>query len=121
LDGGSAGGRSSRLFPGSVPAGGGAPFGDRSPASRRDRPAAPTTGCRSCPAFGPVPVRSGPVRAGVRIRLLGLLTPLPLSLPPSGSVFGATACTHAVKAPDDSPETCHHESAHPRCIRCVGS
>jgi hypothetical protein len=44
LDGGSAGGRSSRLFPGSVPAAGGAPFGDRSPASRRDRPAAPAAG-----------------------------------------------------------------------------
>ena len=46
-----AGRRGGRLLPRSVPAGGRTPLGDRSAASRRDRPTAPAAGRRRSPPF----------------------------------------------------------------------
>jgi hypothetical protein len=102
-----------------VPTGCRAPLGYRPTAARRDRSAAPTTGLRGGPSLGAVHVRCRRLRAGLRGRLLGLLTPLPLALPPSRSVSRAAAGSHALKAPDEPPETRHHEFGDPRCKRCV--
>src|SRR5205823_293656 len=100
---GQTGGSSPGLLPGAVPAGSRAPLRDRPPASRCDRPTAPSAGPRRAPPFGTVHVPCGRLRAGLWGRPLGLLTPLPLALPSSRSVLGAAAGSHAVKAPDESP------------------
>jgi hypothetical protein len=120
LDRGHARGRGPALLPGAVPTGRRAPLRNRPPVCRGDRPTAPSAGRRRGPPFGTVPVRCPRARAGLRGRPLGLLTPLPLSLSPSRFVFGAAAGSHVVKAPNQSPETRHHELSDPRCMRCVG-
>ncbi len=114
LHGGPARARSSRLLPGSMPAGGRAPLGDRAPASRRDRPAAPATGRGGRPSLRAV--RSGALRFGADRRRgsLGPLTPLLLPLPPSCTVFGAAAGSHADDCADEAPVTRHHELGDPR-------
>jgi hypothetical protein len=111
---GQTGGSGPGLLPRPVPAGGGAPLRDRPQPSRRDQCTAPPACRRRGPPFGTVPVRCGPVRAGLRGCPRGLLTPLPLALPLSGSGFGGAAGSHAVKAANESPVTRHHESADPR-------
>jgi hypothetical protein len=44
-----------------------------------------------------------------------------LPLPLSDSVLRAIAGSHGDEAPDESPETRHHESAYRRCMRCDAS
>ena len=112
-------GRGSGLLPGAVPTGSRAPLRDRPSASRSDWSTAPPAGRRRGPPFGTVAVRWSWGRASARGRPLGLLTPLPLALTTACSIFGATAGSHVVKAPDQSPETRHHELSDPRCMRCV--
>ncbi len=109
---GPLGGRSAGLFPGSVAAGGGTPFGDRSPALRGDRPAAPPTGpCRGPPLAtghirirGPQPGHAG--RGWLRPQTPSglMLSPLLLTFTLSGSIPGAPASSHAIDAADEPSE-----------------
>jgi hypothetical protein len=102
------GGSGPGLFPSPVPASGRAPLRDWPPAGRSDGSTAPAAGPRCDPPFGTVRVRCGLIRAGPRGRPL-VLTPLPLALPSPGSVLRTPTGSHAVKTPDESPETRHHE------------
>jgi hypothetical protein len=105
------------LLPGSVPAGGRTPLRNRSPTSRRDRPAAPPTGPRRGPSLATACLgigRARPGHAGPRwLRPLatpGLLFPtLPLPLTLSGSVSGTPAVSHANDTADEPSVTRHHE------------
>jgi hypothetical protein len=101
------------LFPRAMPAGRRTPLGDRSPTSRRDRPAAPATGRGGRPSFRAV--ASGGLRFGADRRRgsLGPLTPLLLPLPPSCTVCGAAAGSHADDCAHDAPVTRHHELGDP--------
>jgi hypothetical protein len=88
LDCSSFGGRGASLFPGSVSAGGRTPLGDRSPASRSDRPTAPTTGRRGDPSRATVYFGVGRVRECLLGRCqLDVLASLPFAFPPRRPVF----------------------------------
>jgi hypothetical protein len=115
IHGGPARGRSSRLLPGPVPTSRRTPLGNRSPTSWRDRPTAPATGRGRRPSFRAV--CSGGLRFGAGLLgrgPLGPLTPLLLALPPSCTVFGAPAVSHAFEAADEPAVTRHHELRDPR-------
>jgi hypothetical protein len=119
---GETGGCGTGLLPGAVPAGRRTPLGDRDLATRSDRPAAPATGRGGRPAFRAVD--SGRLRFGAG-RLgrcsLGPLTPVPLALPPSCTVFGASAISHAEDGADESPVTRHHELCNPTVHKVCGT
>jgi hypothetical protein len=120
LDGGSAGGRSSRLFPGPMPAGGRAPLRDWSPASGRERPTAPTASRCGASSRATVGFGAGPLWQGLfSRRTLDVQTPLALALPPSISV-GTPAVCHADDPADGPPVTRHHDFRNCECKTCDG-
>ncbi len=93
LDRGPVRGRGSGLLPGTVPACGRTPLGDRSSDPRRDRSAAPTAGRRRGPSRATVRLGTGRLREiPLGWRPLGLLTPLSLAFTRSSPVAGASVC-----------------------------
>jgi hypothetical protein len=109
-----SGGGGTGLFPGSVPAGGRTPLRDRSTASRGDRPTTPGAGRRRSPSSSTINSGAGRRRASpFDLRMLSLLAPLLLPLPPSSPVGGAAALSHALDCADEAPVTRHHELRNP--------
>ncbi len=118
----SAGGHSSALFPGSVPAGGRAPLRNRATAARCDRPTAPSAGRRCGAPFSPVRRGAGPVRAPGLGRCRGdVLTPLLLALPPTSPVPRGSTGSHARQVCRRPSSNSSPRVSGAECMRCDGS
>jgi hypothetical protein len=108
--------RSPLLLPRSVPAGGGAPLGDRSAASGSDRSTAPAAMRRGGPSSAVIGRRRDRFAAGNPGRCLLRVAAPPLSLSFSPTTLAALAASaaHAADAPDKPPETRHNKLRNPK-------
>ncbi len=117
-----AGGHSSALFPGSVPAGGRTPLRNRATAARCDRLTAPSADRRRSAPFAPVRRGAGPLRTGGLGRCRGdVLTPLLLARPTASPVLGDSAGSHVHRICSRSSRNSSPRVRSPTCKRCDGS